>query len=442
MTKVLSEKQMEFIIHSTKKINLAHGSVRCGKTVGSIVRVMQEVDRCPDSQIWFIGHTSTTVYNNIIRLILEAPKPGAPDPIGIFRPYCTWRGHTRTLTYKNKVINTIGAKDSGAIGVFHGQTMSIAYCDEMTLYPDNIIDMISTRLSNPHSILFATMNPASPSHKLKGWIDKATAGDPEYYALKFTLEDNPFVDDAFKMRLKHSLSGVFYKRNYLGEWCLAQGAIFDFFDRSTYVVAKPPRSAEYWIAGVDYGTNNAFSCLLIGVSTGQYTQDKPMMWIEKEYYWDSQKTERQKTASEYADDIQSFLAPYAVRCVYMDPSAAHFKLELGRRKIHVANTDNNVEEGIKKVTDDLKMGRLFICDGCVNLIREIEGYVWDPKKAARGLDEPLKENDHAVDAMRYAIYNHKPVNPMVANEYWKKQNEYNQQNNSFNIRPASDYGFR
>lgn len=443
MSHVLSKKQMEFIIHSTKKINLAHGSVRCGKTMGATFRFMQAVDACPDSQIWIIGHTSSTVYDNVVRLILEAAKPSDPDPLSIFRPYCTWLKGERELIYKNKRISTVGAKDSGAIGAIQGKTMSIAYCDEMTLYPDNIIDMIDTRLSNPHSILFATMNPASPSHKLKGWIDKAAAGDPDYYALKFTLEDNPFVNDAFKMRLKHSLSGVFYKRNYLGEWCLAQGAIFDFFDRSTYVVSRPPRSAEYWIAGIDYGTNNAFACVLLGVSTGQYTQDKPMMWVEKEYYWDSQKTERQKTASEYADDLQNFLAPYSVRCVYMDPSAAHFKLELQRRKIHVANTDNDVENGINKMTADLKAGKLFICDCCPNLIREIEGYVWDNKKAARGLDEPLKENDHSIDALRYAVYNHKPVNPMIAKDYWNKQTEYNQGSQFMNgARPMGDYGFR
>jgi phage terminase large subunit len=96
------------------------------------------------------------------------------------------------------------------------------------------------------------------------------------------------------------------------------------------------------------------------------------------------------------------------------------------------------------MTADLKAGRLFICDGCSNLIREIEGYVWDPKKAARGIDEPLKENDHAVDALRYAVYNHKPVNPMISKDYWNKQSEYNQQRQYMNgsVKPASDYGFR
>lgn len=443
MTPVLSKKQLEFIINSTKKINMAHGAVRTGKTMGNTFRFMQEVEKCPDSQIYILGHTSTTVYDNVVRLILEPAETGKPDPLAMFRPYCAWKRGDRQLIYKNKTINTIGAKDGGAIGAIQGKSMSIAYCDEMTLYPDSIIDMISTRLSNPHSILFATMNPSSPSHKLKKWIDMARDGDPDYYELQFLIDDNPFVDDAYKARLKRSLSGVFYKRNYLGEWCLAEGAIFDFFDRGIYVVSRPPRAAEYWIAGLDYGTNNAFACVLLGVSTGQYDQTKGMMWVEKEYYWDPKTTERQKTASEYADDIKAFLEPYSMRGVYIDPSAAHFKLELQRRGFHVIPADNEVQNGILKVTSDLKEGKLFICSECANLIREIEGYVWDPKKAERGIDEPLKRNDHAVDALRYAVKTHKIPVTLVAQDYWQKQAQYQQNRQHMNgWRPASDYGLR
>jgi PBSX family phage terminase large subunit len=359
------------------------------------------------------------------------------------------------LLYKDKTISTVGAKDSGAIGAIQGKTMSLAYCDEMTLYPDSIIDMISTRLSNPHSMLIATMNPSSPSHKLKGWIDKAAAGDKDYYALKFTLDDNPFVDDAFKMRLKNSLSGVFYKRNFLGEWCLAEGAIFDFFDRGIYVVARPPRAADYWIVGIDYGTNNAFAAVLIGVSTGYYGQNGKMWWVEKEYYWDSKKTERQKTSHEFALDIKDFIEPYAVRSIYVDPSACNFKLDLQRLGLHPVNSDNDVENGILKMTSEMKSGRLFICSECVNLIREIESYVWDEKSAAKGFDEPLKKDDHAVDALRYAVNTHKIPTTVDAEQYNKmlfrqrsgshplSEANYQQNQQQMNgYKPASDYGFK
>lgn len=434
---LLAPKQIEFILKSTKRWNIAHGSVSSGKTVGSLFRFMQAVDQCPDSQIWMIGHTSSTVYDNAIRLIIESKGNDAPDPLAIFRPFCTWKKGDRELCFKDKTISTVGAKDSGAIGAIQGKTMSIAYCDEMTLYPENIIDMIDTRLRNPHSMGFCTMNPSYPTHKIKKWIDKADAGDKNYYQLHFKLEDNPFVDEEYKERIKNSLSGVFYKRNYLGEWCLAEGAIFDFFDRSVYVLRKPPKAADYWIVGVDYGTNNAFAAVLVGVNCGKYDQSKPMMWAEKEYYWDYKVRGRQKTSSEFADDLKAWLEPYSVKCIYIDPSAANFRLDLQRRGIHPVNADNDVDNGIIKMTSDMKAGKLFICSDCVNLIREIESYVWNPKCIETGEDEPLKRDDHAVDALRYAVQSHKPPT-FNQDEHWKKVKEQSQHQ----WRPGNEYGFR
>jgi PBSX family phage terminase large subunit len=401
MNPPLSPKQLEFVIKSTAQWNLAHGSVRSGKTIGTLFRFMQAVYECPDSQIWMIGHTSDTIYQNAVRLLLESPQ------LAMFRPYCTWFAGKRCLKFLDKTISTLGAKDEGAIGQFQGKTMSLAYCDEMTLYPESIIDMIDTRLSNPHSMGFASMNPAHPTHKLKQWIDKAEAGDNKYYALHYSLEDNPYLDDDYKHRIKHSLSGVFYKRNYLGLWCLAEGAIFDFFDRSVHVVSRPPRAAEYWIAGIDYGTVNNFACTLVGINTGRVTQNGICRWVEKEYVWDSRKRGRQKTNAEYADDVAAFLEPYGVRAVYVDPSAAAFKLELRKRGLTIVDADNDVLNGITFMCSEMQKGNLFICEECENLIREVESYVWDPKASLKGEDAPLKKDDHSLDSLRYAVFTHK-----------------------------------
>lgn len=440
MKYLFSEKQLEALKYSTARWNIFHGSVSSGKTMIATVRFMHAVDSCPDSQIWMIGHTSSTIYDNVVRLILEPKHPDEPDPLTLFRPFCNWKKGDRELLYKDKVISTVGAKDSGAIGAIQGKTMSLVYCDEMTLYPENIIDMIDTRLRNPHSMGFATMNPSYPTHKIKGWIDRAIAGDPNYYQLHFMLDDNPYLDQRYKDRIKNSLSGVFYKRNYLGEWCLAEGSIFDFFERSAYVLKRPPRAADYWIVGVDYGTSNAFAAVLIGVNCGIQMQDKPMMWAEKEYYWDSNVTKRQKTSSEFAQDIKKFIDPYAVRAVYIDPSAAHFKLDLQRLGIHPVNADNDVNNGIIKVTSDMKAGKLFICEECTNLIREIEGYVWHPKCKEKGEDQPLKLNDHAIDAFRYAIHTHKPVTYNPEAEKAKRDADIRKNMSGWNH--PNHYGFR
>ena len=398
-----SPKQMEFIINSEASWNLAHGSVRSGKTVCSLFRFMQAAYLCPDSQIFMVGHSSDTIYQNAIRLLLES------EQLSMFRPFCSWLAGKRQLKFFDKTITTLGAKDEGAIGSFQGKTFSLVYCDEMTLYPESIIDMIDTRLSMPHSMGFASMNPSHPNHKIKQWIDKAEAGDPNYYSLHFTLDDNPYVDDEYKKRVRESLSGLFYKRNYLGLWCLAEGAIFDFFDRKIHVVPRPPCAAEYWIAAIDYGSVNPFCCLLIGVSSGKYTQTGKRMWVEKEYYYDPKVHGRQKINSEFANDVQEFLEPYAVRNIYIDPSAQAFQLELQRRGLHVVHANNDVENGIQMMTSEMKQGNLYICEGCHNTIREIESYVWDSKAAEKGYDEPLKKNDHAVDSLRYAIASHKVV---------------------------------
>lgn len=420
MQNPLSNKQLKFVLESTHKWNLAHGSVRSGKTVCTLFRFMEAAAKCPDSQIWMIGRSSETIFDNAIRLILEPSSPDKPDPMAIFRPFCTWFPGKRELKFKDKTISTAGAQNEGAIGAIQGKTFSLVYCDEMTLYPDSIIHMIDTRLSNPHSMGFASMNPSHPSHPIKKWIDMAEEGDKNYYSLHFTLDDNPYVDEDYKGRIRKSLSGVFYKRNYLGLWCLAEGAIFDFFDRKFNVVSKPPRAAEYFVAGIDYGTSNAFACVIMGVSTGRYDQTGVCRWIEKEYYWDSKKEGKQKTNAEYASELEEFLEPYGIRSVYIDPSAAAFKLELRKRKIACVDANNDVINGIQYMASEMKNGNLFIMQNCQNLIREIEGYVWDSKKTDKGEDSPLKIADHAVDATRYVVFTHK-VSTFNDEEYYKKQ---------------------
>jgi len=392
-------KQLEFITNATKKWNLAHGSVRSGKTVCTVFAFMHAVYNCPDSKIYIVGHTFDTAYRNVVRMLMES------EEMALFRPFCSWSG--KKLTFKDKIITVLGAKDEGAVGNFQGLTMSLVYCDEMTLYPDSIIDMIDSRLSMPHSKGYAAMNPSHPKHKVKQWIDRAELGDNNYYALHFTLEDTPYVNQEYKNRIRDSSSGIFHKRNYLGLWCLAEGAIFDFFDPKIYVVPRAPAAAEYFIAGIDYGASNPFCCLVIGVNTGKNAQTGKQMWVEAEYYWDHKKKERQKTNTEMADDVELFLEPYGVKQIYIDPSAASFKSDLRKRGMHTVDANNEVEEGIYTLTSEMKRGFVKIVSGCTNLIREIESYVWDSKASEKGYDEPLKRDDHAIDALRYIVHTHK-----------------------------------
>ncbi len=166
--------------------------------------------------------------------------------------------------------------------------------------------------------------------------------------------------------------------------------------------------------------------MLMGINTGQTTQTGPRKWFEKEYVWDSKKMGRQKTNSEYADDVAKFLEPYAVRAIYVDPSAAAFKLELRKRGLHIVDADNDVLNGIDYFVSEMRKGSVTICKDCPTMIKEIEGYVWDHKASEKGYDEPLKKNDHCMDAARYCLYTHKVAayNPYQHNPAKYAQNRY------------------
>lgn len=412
MQEFLSPRQLQFCLEANRKWNLAHGSVRSGKTIGTLFAFLKDCYQWPDSNIFMFGHTSKTIWRNVIRLIFDSPQ------MSVFKPFATW--NNGTLLFRDKVITILGAEDEGAIGKIQGLSISLCYCDEMTLYPDSVIQMIDTRLSFPHSKGYASMNPSYPDHKLKQWIDKADEGDKNYYSLHWTLDDNPYLDDDYKSRIKNSLSGLFFKRNYLGLWVLADGAIFDFFDTDVHVLKRPPCAANYWIAGIDVGTNNPFACVLIGVSTGKTTQTGRKLWVEKEYFWDQSKMGRQKTYAELARDVKNFFGAYDVRHTYIDPSAAAFKADLRKIGIHPIDADNDVLNGIGHTVSEMKDGNLFILEECKNTIREIQSYVWDSKAARKGYDEPIKKDDHTVDALRYAIHTHK-VNSFDPDDYYRKQ---------------------
>ena len=401
MSDPLSKKQMEFIKCGTRRWNLAHGPVSSGKTVGTLFAFLIACADCPDSQIYMFGFSSATIYENCIRLILESPQ------FSIFRPFCTWSPGKGELKFRDKSITIIGAKDEGSIGRIQGKTISLAYCDEFTLYPENVIDMILTRLRLPYSRGYASMNPKQPTHKLKKLIDLAEAGDPAYYSLQFMIPDNPFLPPDYIETLRNSLTGLFYKRNFLGLWCLAEGAIFDFWDRDIYVVKETDACADYFIAGIDYAMENPTACVIVGVSTGVKTQTGMQLWTEAEYYWDRKVKGRAKLVGELAVDIAEFIEPYGVRHVYIDPSAAALREDLSRRNVHCVDATNDVLPGIQRMASYVHDGICQIKSNCTNLIREIEGYSWDPKAAERGEDKPIKKDDHILDSLRYCLFTHK-----------------------------------
>ena len=101
----------------------------------------------------------------------------------------------------------------------------------------------------------------------------------------------------------------------------------------------------------------------------------------------------------YADLLEQLAAGREIQRVIVDPSAASFIETLRRRGFRVMRANNAVADGLRVTADLLKKRRLVICRSCKDCLREMESYEW--VNDGSGHDVPRKENDHAMDEMRY-----------------------------------------
>jgi PBSX family phage terminase large subunit len=385
----LSEKQRLSLNDSNARINIWEGAVRSGKTYISLWRWIKELSYGPSGEYAMIARTYDTFKRNLLPLLTKM--------IGADAKYYAGR---REMNVFGKTIHVIGADDATADAKIRGATFSGAYVDELTMIPEAVIKMLISRCAMGGARIFGTTNPDSPWH----WLKKDYLTDnPDVKSWQFTLEDNPQLTKDEKDYLYRQYKGIWYKRFIQGLWVQAEGAIYDFFDPTLHVISGPPGNAESVILGVDYGTTNPCSFVSLSINTSKY----PNYWVDSVYYYDSKAMQRQKTDSEYAADLIKFIEGKPIRAIYIDPSAASFKLELSRHGVqNLYDAENEVIDGIRMVSKFFNNGTLKICKNCEVLIKEIQGYVWDPHCEKTGKEQPKKASDHSVDALRYAIFSH------------------------------------
>jgi PBSX family phage terminase large subunit len=417
---ILSPKQIESFNESTAKINIWEGSVRSGKTYISLWRFLDEIKNGPPGHFVAIAKTVGSFKRNVYNQLVE-----------IVGPDVHWYSGKQEMFIWGRQIHIIGASDERSEAKIKGATFSGGYVDEATEIPESAWKMLISRCAKGAAKIFATTNPDTPFHYLK---TEFLENNPDVRSWKFLLEDNPSLTNEDRQYLMRQYKGLWHKRFILAEWCLAEGSIYDIFDEDTHVFEESRAYAKYYVLGVDYGTTNPCAFVLVG-----FNDDSPTpLWVEKEYYFSSKDAGYQKTDAEYANDLLNFIYEYPVKTIYIDPSAASFKLEVkralntyGKQGVTLLDAINDVQNGICVVAKHLALGHLKIRKQCKNLIQEFQSYVWDSKKAQKGIEAPLKHNDHALDALRYALFSKwgdktdlkEMSSEERAFEMWKKQQQ-------------------
>ena len=365
------------------------GAVRSGKTLAMGLSFFLWGMVCFDGKRFGVcGKTIASLRRNVLSEIL-------PRLEGLG---ATWKERRTenvvTVRFKGheNQFYIFGGRDESSASLIQGITFAGILLDEVALMPQSFVEQACARCSVAGSRLWFNCNPAGPSHWFyKSWILEAEQRN--CLRLHFTMEDNPSLTEAIRQRYMRLYTGVFFRRFILGQWAQAEGRVYDFFEPEM-VVPVPEGQYEQWYISCDYGTVNPTSMGLWGLQGG--------VWYRvKEFYFSSRENMRQMTDEEYARELIKLAGERFIAAVIVDPSAASFIEVLRRKGWRVQKADNDVLAGIRLTADALKEGRVVICEGCNDCIREMDEYVWDLSSETK--DRVKKEHDHAMDDMRYFV---------------------------------------
>lgn len=399
----ISNKQKQILAFPFTKYDalIADGAIRSGKTVFMMVAFVDDAMRRFNSQRFGIcGKTVDSTVKNII-----TPYVGlnyAKEKYAI-----TWKRTDKLLVVSDgeheNIFEIFGGKDESSFMLIQGRTLAGVLFDEVALQPQSFVEQALARCSVEGSRFWFNCNPDVPNHWFyQSWVQKPKEHNALH--LHFELEDNPSLSEKIINRYKTMYSGVFYRRYILGEWCVAEGLVYDFGEDN--ITDEIPKGGEYYLS-IDYGTMNPFSCGLWCVLGGKAVRIK-------EYYYSGRGEKVMKTDEEYCDEVDKLTKDYTISKVIVDPSAASFIASLRKRGYPVQKANNDVIDGIRRTSVYLKEGKVLIHRNCADAIREFGLYRWDDKSTE---DKVIKENDHAMDEIRYFC------NTVLKHKF-KQNNEY------------------
>lgn len=368
---------------------ICDGSVRSGKTVAmSVGFVLWSMSSFNNSSFALCGKTIEALRRNVV-----TPLSAWIEGLYYIKEH---RAQNMIEITRNGVTNRyylFGGRDESSASLIQGMTLCGVLLDEAALMPRSFVEQAMARCSVAGSKFWFNCNPESPMHWFYvEWILKAKEKNALH--LHFTMADNLSLDPKVIERYENMYSGVFYDRYIKGLWRVAEGRVYPQFSEEKHVVKTVPDYGNYYIS-VDYGTVNPFSAGLWCVVNGVATR------ID-EYYHDSRKSGYQLTDAEYYEQLERLAGGRYIEYIFVDPSAASFIECINRRgKYTVVPALNNVLDGIRTVSDMMNAGKIKIGEKCADSIREFGLYRWDGKN---GADRVVKENDHAMDDIRYFCY--------------------------------------
>lgn len=406
-----SQQEVLFRYRRSERTNhIMDGCIRAGKSFIFVYIALLEIEKHINEkntgQIIFIGVSAQSVYSNVFKGLIK-------DTFGLEIP------PTNSYTWKigGLEIRIVGS-DRKSMDGLRGITAARIFVDEAQNVFTNeyAYATIRGRMEKDDVKLVMTCNTSSPTHILYDRflkdVDKYEALSIERYhfsLIKEIEQGNKRISPKLEQQMRLTLGekSTWYKRDILGLWVCADESIYMIDDEKHVYIQRTSidyKKYDEIFVGVDQGTNSPRVYIMIGIYTCKVTGNNHVDVINELYY--EQGHGHIKSHSDYKKELKDFLMPALdkLRAIYTPHDANDLKLLLRDQgyPANMANRKMKVVEGIGAIEYLLKSGKLKISSDCKHLIRELKTYKFEVKdgKATEKID---KSDDHAPDALRYAI---------------------------------------
>lgn len=297
-----------------------------------------------------------------------------------------------------------------SVETLRGQRFDFVVIDEiasMRNFHLNWQEVIRPTLTDRKGEVLFISTPKGFNH----FYDLYNFQDEDYKSFHFTTYDNPHLPVEEIEKAKKELPEDRFAQEYMADFRKQQGLVYREFSRDRHVTDSVPDKCDEYLAGIDFGFTNPCAVVHIKRDGGDN------YFVTGEWY----KTGR--TEAQVAEYVQSC----KFNRVYPDPESPSAIEVLNQKSIpivEVVKNKDSVKNGIDRIRQLLKMGKLHIHRSCVNLISEFETYSYPEKRPDQNeYENPIKEHDHALDALRYALSSNRADNVITAEERARRWSE-------------------
>lgn len=289
-----------------------------------------------------------------------------------------------------------------AIETLRGQKFDLIVIDEIAMmrnFWSNWQEIIRPTLTDTKGEGLFISTPKGFNHFYE--LFNMESKDEDFKSFHFTTYDNPFIPKEEVDKAKIELTEDRFAQEYMADFRKTEGLVYKEFNREKHIIRGEFDDDEFNIVktfgGVDFGfVHHAGVITLKKSGNGTY-------YIADEWY-NTGKTDAQ---------IADYVSALQWNECYPDPESASGIEELNRRGVNVRDVikgKDSIRNGINVVRELFKQGRLYVHESCENTIWEFETYSYDEPKLSPRFDEiPKKENDHLMDALRYALMMESPI---------------------------------